>query len=161
VSSLYDIEVTRLDGVSLTLRQFAGRVCLIVNVASRCGFTQQYAELQQLYEDYYSQGLEILAFPCNQFAQQEPGDVDVIERVCRMDWGLTFPVFQKIRVNGKDAHPLYRHLKQHAKGFLGCSRIAWNFTKFIVDRQGRVCRRFAPMTSPEKMTSVIEACLSQ
>ncbi|HAG61505.1 MAG: glutathione peroxidase [Legionellales bacterium] len=161
MSSLYDIDVTRLDGESLSMRQFAGRVLLIVNVASRCGFTKQYSELQRLYDTYQSQGLDILAFPCNQFAQQEPGGVEEIELVCRINWGVTFPVFQKIRVNGKYAHPLYCYLKHHAKGFLGCSRISWNFTKFIVDRQGGVYRRFSPMTSPEKMIPTIEACLSQ
>ncbi len=101
MSSLYDIDVTRLDGESLSMRQFAGRVLLIVNVASRCGFTKQYSELQRLYDTYQSQGLDILAFPCNQFAQQEPGGVEEIELVCRINWGVTFPVFQKIRVNGK------------------------------------------------------------
>ena len=161
MSSLYDIDVTRLDGESLSMREFTGRVLLIVNVASRCGFTKQYDELQRLYDTYQSQGLEILAFPCNQFAQQEPGGVEEIERACRIHWGVTFPVFQKIRVNGKGTHPLYCYLKQHAKGFLGCPRISWNITKFIVVRRGRVCRRFSPMTLPEKMIPSIEACLSQ
>jgi len=161
VSSLYDIHLTRLDGESFSMRQFSGRVLLIVNVASRCGFTKQYSELQRLYDTYQSQGLEILAFPCNQFAQQEPGGVEEIERVCRVNWGVTFPVFEKISVNGKDTHPLYRYLKRHAKGFLGCPRISWNFTKFIVDRQGGVCHRFSPKTSPKKMIPSIEACLSQ
>lgn len=159
MSSLYDIDVTRLDGESLSMRQFAGRVLLIVNVASRCGFTKQYSELQRLYDTYQSQGLEILAFPCNQFAQQEPGGVEEIEQVCRINWGVTFPVFEKIRVNGKDTHPLYRYLKRHAKGFLGCPRISWNFTKFIIDRQGMVCRRFAPMTSPDTIEPVIKTYL--
>ncbi|MBV54024.1 MAG: glutathione peroxidase [Coxiellaceae bacterium] len=159
MSLLYDFEVTRLDGKSVSLSEFSDRVLLIVNVASRCGFTKQYAELQQLYDNYQSQGLEILAFPCNQFAGQEPGDIEEIETVCRINWGLTFPVFQKILVNGKNAHPLYRYLKRQGKGFLGSPRISWNFTKFIVDRQGKVCRRFAPMTTPNKLESTLKKYL--
>ena len=158
---LYDIEIRRLNGEPCTLREFAGSVLLIVNVASRCGFTKQYADLELLYQQYHQQGLEILAFTCNQFAQQEPGDASAIEAVCRLDWGVTFPIFEKIAVNGKDAHPLYRLLKSQARGLLGAQRIQWNFTKFLVDRHGRVKLRFAPKTTPQAIEPEIKICLEQ
>jgi glutathione peroxidase len=156
--SIYDIRVTNAAGEEKSLEDYRGKVLLIVNVASKCGFTPQYKGLQDLYEKFKDQGLEILGFPCNQFLGQEPGSNEEIQDFCQVNYGVSFPVFSKIDVNGSDAHPLYKHLTKEASGILG-GAIKWNFTKFLVDRDGKVVKRFAPNTEPEKMTDKIEELL--
>jgi len=143
---LYDFSVRRIDGESVSLAAFGGRVLLIVNVASRCGFTRQYKDLEALYRRWQNRGLEILAFPCNQFARQEPGSDAEIRAFCTDTYPITFPLFAKIEVNGANAAPLYRYLRQQAPGLLGRT-IRWNFTKFLVSRRGEVIRRYAPVRS--------------
>ncbi len=157
--SLYDIPVTTLEGEVTSLRGFEGRVLLIVNVASQCGFTPQYDALEKLYRDLHDEGLSVLGFPCNQFGAQEPGDAAEIRAFCGTRHQVTFPLFAKIDVNGADAHPLYRYLKTHAPGILGTEAIKWNFTKFLVDRGGHVVARFAPRTKPEELEAPIRALL--
>ncbi len=147
---LYDFTVLRGDGTPQRLADYRGRVLLIVNTASKCGFTPQYKALQDLYARLRESGLEILAFPCDQFAHQEPGTDLEILLFCHSNFGVTFPVFRKIEVNGRNAHPLYLYLKERKPGFLGKS-IKWNFTKFLVDRRGEVVKRFAPRTHPERI----------
>lgn len=158
--SLYDFSVQRLDGRPETLEPYRGKVLLIVNTASACGFTPQYAGLQKLYDHYAPQGLEILGFPCNQFGGQEPGDAEQIGAFCQKNYGVTFPLFAKLDVNGEQAHPLFRYLKSVAPGALGTEFIKWNFTKFLVNRQGQVVERFAPSTSPEALAGQIETLLA-
>ncbi|HET7369540.1 MAG TPA: glutathione peroxidase [Gammaproteobacteria bacterium] len=148
--SLFDIEVTTIDGEQETLARYRGKILLIVNVASRCGFTPQYAGLESLYRRYRDEGLVVLGFPCNQFAHQEPGDETAIQQFCSTTYDVTFPLFAKVDVNGPNTHPLYRHLKSQQRGLLG-SRIKWNFTKFLVDREGRVRKRYAPTVKPERI----------
>lgn len=155
----YDFEANSLAGQPVALRQFAGQVMLIVNTASECGFTPQYAGLQSLYTKYRERGLVVLGFPCNQFGEQEPGSADQIGSFCERHYGVSFPMFQKVDVNGDGAHPLYRWLKDTAPGLLGTQRIKWNFTKFLVDRQGNVVKRYAPVTKPEQLAKEIEALL--
>ena len=150
-TSIFDISVTTLDGKSTTLEPWRGRVLLIVNVASACGFTPQYAGLETLYRKYAESGLVVLGFPCNQFAKQEPGTAREIAEFCSTRFDVTFPMFAKVEVNGPNAHPLYRYLKEHAKGVLGTESIKWNFTKFVVDRSGSVVARHAPSTAPERL----------
>ncbi|WP_206832397.1 glutathione peroxidase [Alicyclobacillus fructus] len=157
--TIYDFEVEKADGTTTSLRDYEGKVLLIVNTASKCGFTPQYEGLQKLYEVYRDRGFEILAFPCNQFGNQEPGSNEEIQQFCQMTYRVTFPVFAKVDVNGPNAHPLFEYLKQQAKGALGSEAIKWNFTKFLVDRDGRVVKRFAPQTAPESIREDIEACL--
>jgi glutathione peroxidase len=160
-SALYDLTATLLDGQPLAMSSFEGRVLLIVNTASKCGFTPQYAALQQLYRDYNSRGLDVLAFPSNQFAQQEPGASAEIAQFCQINYGITFPVFAKVDVNGANAHPLFRLLTGARRGFFGTRRIKWNFTKFLVDRRGNVVGRYAPSTGPLKLRDMIELVLNQ
>ncbi|HUB30353.1 MAG TPA: glutathione peroxidase [Terracidiphilus sp.] len=157
---IYAFSSPLLDGRSASLSQFAGRVLLIVNTASQCGFTPQYAALEQLYRTYKDRGLTVLAFPCNQFGRQEPGTPDEIGAFCRKNYGVSFPIFARIDVNGPHSHPLYQFLKNARRGFLGMSRISWNFTKFLVDRQGHVVRRYAPASDPARITPAIEALLA-
>ncbi len=157
--SLYDFTASRLDGSDSSLRDYEGRVLLIVNTASKCGFTPQYKGLEALYRDYAPRGFSVLGFPCNQFGEQEPGDSDEIGQFCEVNYGVTFPLFAKIDVNGEAAHPLYQWLKTEAPGVLGSERIKWNFTKFLIDRDGRVVGRFAPTTKPEELKSHIERLL--
>jgi glutathione peroxidase len=159
--AIYDITADLLDGTPLPLSHFAGKVLLIVNTASRCGFTPQYAALEQLYHDLNSRGLEILAFPSNQFGNQEPGSPDEIALFCQVNYGVSFPVFAKVDVNGANAHPLFRLLTQARRGVLGTRRIKWNFTKFLVDREGNIVARFAPSTEPDKLRSFIELLLAK
>jgi glutathione peroxidase len=159
MSSLHEISVRRLDGTAGTLAEFRGKVLLIVNVASRCGFTPQYAGLEALHRKYRDRGFEVLGFPCNQFGAQEPGSEAEIGAFCSSTYDVTFPVFGKIEVNGGDAHPLYQHLKNAKPGILGTEAIKWNFTKFLVDRQGEVVARYAPKDSPESLDSAIAALL--
>ena len=142
--ALPDIALTRLNGQTENLRDYAGKVLLVVNVASACGFTPQYKELQALYEEVKDAGLEILGFPCNQFGGQEPGSAEDIAKFCESRFGVTFPLFAKTDVNGPHAHPLYQHLKSAAPGILGTEAIKWNFTKFLINREGNVVERYAP-----------------
>jgi glutathione peroxidase len=158
-TSIYDIPVTALDGTATTLAPYRGKVMLVVNVASKCGFTPQYAGLEELYRTYKDRGLVVLGFPCNQFMGQEPGDGAEIQSFCSLKYNVTFPMFAKVDVNGRNAHPLYKHLKDAARGFLWSRAIKWNFTKFLVDREGNVVRRFATMTKPHKLASAIEKLL--
>jgi glutathione peroxidase len=159
LSSIYDFSVNRLDGTPVTLRDFAGKVLLVVNTASKCGFTPQYEGLEALHREYGERGLVVLGFPCNQFGAQEPGTAEQIGEFCRKNYGVSFPMFEKIEVNGAGAHPLYRWLKSNAKGVLGSEAIKWNFTKVLIDRDGRVVERFAPTTKPEDLKPHIEALL--
>ena len=148
-----------LDGRTARLSEFGDRVLLIVNTASECGFTPQYAGLQALHDAYADRGFAVLGFPCNQFGAQEPGGSDAIGSFCERNYGVTFPMFAKVEVNGPDAHPLWRHLKQAAPGLMGSKAIKWNFTKFLVDRDGRVLARYAPVTTPAEIRPAIEALL--
>ncbi len=154
--SLYDIEVATIDGRRETLAAFRGQVLLVVNVASQCGFTPQYAGLEALYLKFKDRGFSVLGFPCDQFGHQEPGSDAEIKDFCSTKFSVTFPLFAKIEVNGQGAHPLYKFLKGEKKGILGTEAIKWNFTKFLIDRQGNVVRRFAPTSTPEKIASDVE-----
>ena len=158
-TSIYDIPVTTIDGEATTLAPYRGQVLLIVNVASRCGFTGQYAGLEELYRFYKERGLVVLGFPCNQFLSQEPDNEKEIKKFCSLKFDVSFPMFAKVDVNGKNEHPLYTHLKDAARGFLGTRAIKWNFTKFLVDRAGNVVRRYATMTQPQKLGRDIEKLL--
>jgi glutathione peroxidase len=157
--SLYEIPVTTLDRQQKSLADFRGQVLLIVNVASQCGFTPQYEGLEALYRKYQGRGFSVLGFPCDQFGHQEPGDEAEIRTFCSTKYDVTFPMFAKIEVNGEIAHPLYKFLKSEKAGLLGTEGIKWNFTKFLVDRQGNVVDRYAPTTKPESLTSDIEKLL--
>lgn len=158
MTSIYDFQVKNARGNEQPLADFQGKVLLVVNTASKCGFTPQYAELQELYNTWHAKGLEILAFPCDQFGHQEPGSDEEIQQFCQLNYGLTFPVFAKIEVNGENAHPLYHFLRSQQKGLLG-DNIKWNFTKFLVDRNGQVVDRFAPNVSPTSLAPDIEKLL--
>ncbi len=155
--SIYDIEVETLEGKHTSLRDYEGKVMLVVNTASKCGFTPQFAGLEALHEKYADRGLAVLGFPCNQFGNQEPGGEEEIGAFCEKNYGVRFPMHAKIDVNGPNAHPLFQHLRSAKKGLLGSSRIKWNFTKFLVDRHGNVVQRFAPTTTPDKLEQRIEA----
>ena len=157
MTDLYDIPVRTIDGVDTTLAPYRGKPLLIVNVASRCGFTPQYTGLEALYRKYKDQGFVVLGFPCNQFGSQEPGDENEILQFCDAQYSVTFPLFAKIDVNGPSAHPLYRYLKSQRKGLLGRETIAWNFTKFLVGRNGEVLRRYSPRRTPEKIEKDVAA----
>ena len=159
MTDLTAILITAADGSETDLSPFAGKVLLIVNTASKCGFTPQYAGLEALYRKYEDRGFAVLAFPCNQFGAQEPGDAEGIASFCSLTYDVTFPVFAKVDVNGADAAPLFRHLKSAAKGVLGSEAIKWNFTKFLVDRDGNVVERYAPTTTPEAIEQDIERLL--
>jgi glutathione peroxidase len=158
MTGIYDFSAKALGGDEISLKQFEGRVLLIVNTASACGFTPQYKGLEALYKELAPRGFAVLGFPCNQFGGQEPGDAKQIEQFCSTNYAITFPMFAKIDVNGSNAHPLYKYLKKQKLGLLGPS-IAWNFTKFLVDRSGRVVARHAPTATPEGMAREIEALL--
>jgi len=159
MSELYEIPVRTLDGQATTLAPFKGQVLLIVNTASRCGFTPQYEGLEALHREYGSRGLTVLGFPCNQFGEQEPGDADEIANFCSTSYGVSFPMFEKVDVNGPNAHPLYRLLKGEATGVLGSESIKWNFTKFLVSRTGEVVSRRAPSDTPASLRGEIEGLL--
>lgn len=159
MSTVYDFSANSLDGKPVSLRDFAGKVVLVVNTASKCGFTPQYEGLEALYKQYRERGLTVLGFPCNQFGAQEPGTAEEIGSFCEKNYGVSFPLFEKIDVNGAAAHPLYRWLKSNAKGLLGSEAIKWNFTKFLIDRNGQVIERFAPTTKPEDLQANVEALL--
>lgn len=158
-ASIYGFSAQRLDGNPQSLGDYAGKVMLIVNTASHCGFTPQYKGLEELYQRYRERGLVVLGFPCNQFGAQEPGSEAEIGSFCEKNYGVSFPMFAKIDVNGDDAHPLYRYLKQQARGLLGSEAIKWNFTKFLVDRDGAVIERYAPATAPAALADDIEKLL--
>jgi glutathione peroxidase len=159
MSTVYDFSANSLDGKPVALREFDGKVLLVVNTASECGFTPQYEGLEALYQKYRDRGLAVLGFPCNQFGAQEPGTAEEIGSFCQKNYGVSFPMFEKIDVNGAEAHPLYRWLKSSAKGLLGSEAIKWNFTKFLIDRNGKVVDRFAPTTKPEDLKANVEALL--
>lgn len=157
MTELYDIAVMTIDGEAITLKRYQGKVLLIVNVASRCGFTPQYAGLEALYRQYKDKGFVVLGFPCNQFGSQEPGSEADIRQFCDAHFAVTFPLFAKIDVNGHNTHPLYRFLKSAKRGLLGRRKIAWNFTKFLVDREGSVRRRYGPLRKPEQIEKDVSA----
>jgi len=157
--TLSDFNATTLDGREQDLADYLGKVVLVVNTASQCGLTPQFSGLESLYEKYVDQGLVILGFPCNQFAGQEPGTAEEIGEFCQRNYGVSFPMFDKIEVNGDDAHPLYQWLKTEKGGMLG-DAIKWNFTKFLVGRDGQVIKRYAPTTEPEKLAGDIEDALA-
>jgi len=158
MSGVYDFSAKSLSGEEVPLKHFEGKVLLIVNTASKCGFTPQYQGLEALYREFSPRGFSVLGFPCNQFGGQEPGDAKQIADFCEIKFDVTFPMFSKIDVNGFDAHPLYNYLKKERSGLLGPS-IKWNFTKFLVDRAGRVVARHAPTTAPDGLKKEIEALL--
>lgn len=159
MTTVYDFSGLNIKGEEVPLDQFKGKVMLIVNTASKCGFTPQYKGLEELYKNYKEKGLEILGFPCNQFGKQEPGNEEQITEFCELNFGVTFPLFKKIDVNGPDAHPLYKFLKNEAPGLLGSEAIKWNFTKFLVDQNGKVVKRFAPTDTPEKIEKHVRKLL--
>ena len=146
--SIYDFKANLNDGTEIALNEYKGKVLLIVNTASACGFTPQYEELQDLYHRFKNDGFEVLAFPCNQFGKQERGDNSQIKEFCDLKFNIKFPLFEKIEVNGDNAHPLYQHMKTAQPGILGTEKIKWNFTKFLIDREGNVVERFAPKDKP-------------
>jgi glutathione peroxidase len=160
MSTLADFSAVDIDGQPRSLAEYAGKLALIVNVASRCGFTPQYAGLEQLWRDYRDRGLVVLGFPCDQFGHQEPGDEAQIRQFCSTTYDVTFPMFAKIDVNGADTHPLYRWLKAEQPGVLGTQAIKWNFTKFLVGRDGRVLERYAPTDAPASIGEDIAAQLA-
>jgi glutathione peroxidase len=159
MTTAYDFSATDLNGQPQALSQYQGKVLLIVNVASKCGFTPQYAGLEKLWRDYRDRGLVVMGFPCDQFGHQEPGDATEIRNFCSLTYGVDFPMFAKIEVNGAGAHPLWQWLKDEKGGLLGIDAIKWNFTKFLVGRDGRVLKRYAPTDKPESLARDIEAAL--
>lgn len=158
--TLYDFTARQIDGQDIALSQFRGRVLLIVNTASQCGFTPQFGGLQALHDSYAAQGLSVLGFPCNQFGAQDPGADSAIASFCQRNYGVGFPMMAKIDVNGPSAHPLYQWLKAQAPGLLGSKAVKWNFTKFLVDRDGQVIQRYAPLHKPASLAGDIEAALA-
>ena len=160
MSTLHDIEVTTIDGKAKKLSAWAGKVLLVVNVASKCGFTPQYAGLEALWRKLGKKGLVVLGFPCDQFGHQEPGNEEEIRSFCSLKYDVTFPMFAKVEVNGENAHPLYKLLKKAAPGLLGTEAIKWNFTKFLVDREGKVVARYAPTDTPESLEKDVDKLLS-
>jgi len=158
MTTFYQLTATRLHGEPVSMADYAGKLVLVVNTASKCGFTPQYAGLEKLYKKYGAQGLVVLGFPCNQFGKQEPGGADDIAQTCHINYGVSFPMFEKVDVNGAAAHPLFRYLKDALPGLPG-KRIKWNFTKFLIGRDGKPLKRFAPFTTPQKMEAAIVAAL--
>ena len=159
MANVYDFTVNDIHGTPVKLDRYKDKVMLVVNVASKCGFTPQYQGLEALYQKYHGKGLEILGFPCNQFGEQEPGSEAEIEQFCELNYGVTFPMFSKIDVNGDKAAPLYKYLKKEKPGLMGSEAIKWNFTKFLVDRNGKVLERYAPNTEPAAIAGDIEKLL--
>jgi glutathione peroxidase len=157
--TVYDFDAKSIDGHDVSLGQFRGQVLLIVNVASQCGFTPQYGGLETLYSKYKDRGLTVLGFPCNQFGSQEPGSENEIKTFCETQFGVNFPLFSKIDVNGPKAHPLFQFLTKEKRGLLGTESIKWNFTKFLIDRQGHPVKRYAPQDKPENLAEDIEKAL--
>jgi glutathione peroxidase len=159
--SIYEYSAKTIDGEERSLAQYRGHPLLIVNVASKCGYTPQYAGLEALYRKYHERGFEVLGFPCDQFGHQEPGDEVEIKSFCSLTYGVSFPLFAKIKVNGSDAHPLYRYLKESRPGLLGLEAIKWNFTKFLISNAGEPLQRYAPADKPESLEADVEAALRQ
>jgi glutathione peroxidase len=159
--STYDYKAEDISGTAIDLTQYKGKVLLIVNTASECGFTPQYKGLEKVYEQFKDKGAVVLGFPCNQFGGQEPGGEAEIGAFCEKNFGVTFPLFKKVDVNGSDAHPLFQHLKKAAPGLLGTEAIKWNFTKFLVKKDGTVYKRYAPSTKPEELVGDIEKLLAE
>ena len=159
MTTVYDFSAQTLDGAKRALSKYRGKVLLVVNTASQCGLTPQYAGLEDLYRKYHERGLEILGFPCNQFGSQEPGTEGEIAKFCETQFGVSFTMFAKVDVNGDEAHPLFKWLRKEAPGLLGSEAIKWNFTKFLVDREGHVVERFAPTTVPADLEPAIEKLL--
>ncbi len=160
MNTVYDFQARRIDGTNVPLEHYRGQVLLIVNTASACGFTPQFAGLEQLHQTYGPRGLAVLGFPCNQFGSQDPGSNEEIAGFCQLNYGVSFPMMAKIDVNGAKAEPLYQWLTKEAPGLLGSKAIKWNFTKFLVGRDGRVIKRYAPQDKPEKLARDIEAALA-
>ncbi|MGE0349195.1 glutathione peroxidase [Hydrogenophaga sp.] len=160
MSSIYDFEAQSIDGKPVPLSQYKGKPLLIVNTASACGFTPQFGGLEKLHQAYGARGLVVLGFPCNQFGSQDPGSNDEIASFCQLNYGVSFPMMEKIDVNGAQAHPLYQWLTAEAPGLLGSKAIKWNFTKFLVGKDGRVIKRYAPQDAPEKLAKDVEAALA-
>ncbi len=158
--TVYDFEAEQMGGKAVALNQFQGKAMLIVNTASACGFTPQFAGLEELHKTYGPQGLVVLGFPCNQFGAQDRGSNEEIASFCQLNYGVGFPMMSKIQVNGPQAHPLYQWLVREARGFLGTKSIKWNFTKFLIGRDGRVLKRYAPYTEPRRLRRDIEAALA-
>ncbi|HEY2397211.1 MAG TPA: glutathione peroxidase [Rudaea sp.] len=159
MTTIYDFSAQTIDGDEQKLADYKGKTMLIVNVASKCGFTPQYKGLEDLYEKFRDQGLVVLGFPCDQFGHQEPGDEEEIKNFCSLNYDVQFPLFAKIEVNGANTHPLYQYLKSEAKGLLGSEAIKWNFTKFLIDKDGNVVRRFAPTDTPKGIEKDVAAAL--
>lgn len=159
--NIYDFNAMTIEGKPVPLSDYKGKVLLIVNTASKCGFTPQFAGLEALYQKHKDKGLEILGFPCNQFGNQDPGSNEEIKRFCELNYGVTFPVFEKVEVNGDNAHPLFKFLKKQARGFIGTEAIKWNFTKFLVDRNGKVIDRYAPADAPDKFAKDVAELLER
>lgn len=156
MSQIYQFQVRDINGQETTLEKYKGKTLLIVNVASKCGFTPQYEGLESIYQEYKDKGLEILGFPCNQFGAQEPGDEEEIKKFCGLTYNVSFPMFSKVDVNGSDAHPLYEFLKKEAPGLMGSKAVKWNFTKFLVGPEGNVIKRYAPTDKPESIAKDLE-----
>lgn len=161
MNDIYSFQADNLSGAPVDLAQYRGKVLLIVNTASKCGFTPQYKGLEAVYQQFRDKGVEVLGFPCNQFGKQEPGSSDEIGAFCEKNYGVTFPLFAKIDVNGDDAHPLFKHLKSEAPGLMGTEAIKWNFTKFLVKKDGSVYKRYAPQTEPKELMRDIEKLLAE
>ena len=159
MSSVYEFSAKTIDGADQKIDAYKGKAMLIVNVASKCGFTPQYKGLEELYEKFRDQGLVVLGFPCDQFGHQEPGDEAEIKNFCSLTYDVKFPMFAKVDVNGANAHPLYKYLKKEAKGLLGTEGIKWNFTKFLIDKSGKVVKRYAPTDTPAGMEKDVGALL--
>ena len=160
MTTIYQLEADLLDGTEKFLSDYEGKVLLIVNTASKCGFTPQFSGLERLYQQYHAQGFEVLGFPCNQFGGQDPANNNEIGAFCQKNYGVNFPMFAKVDVKGPEAHPVFRFLTREAKGVLGSQSIKWNFTKFLVGKDGKVLARFAPTTKPEALGTEIETALS-
>lgn len=159
-TNFYELSAKSLQGKQIEMNSYEGKIVIVVNTASKCGFTPQYEALENLYKKYKDQGLVILGFPCNQFGKQEPGDAKSISEGCLINYGVSFPMFEKIDVNGANTHPIFQYLKHNGKGIFGNS-IKWNFTKFVIDKKGKVVKRYAPITSPYKMEDEIIKLLNQ
>ncbi|MCM3673144.1 MULTISPECIES: glutathione peroxidase [Peribacillus] len=157
--SIYEFEVNKINGETISLEEYRGKVMIIVNTASKCGFSPQYDDLQSLYVQYKEDGVVVLGFPCNQFLNQEPGDDLEIDSYCKLNHGVTFPMFAKVNVNGKEAHPLFSYLTENAPGVMGSKSIKWNFTKFLIDRDGNIVSRYAPKTKPLEMEDDLKKLL--
>jgi len=160
MTGIYTFEAVDIKGTNVKLDNYRGQVLLVVNTASKCGFTPQFAGLEKLYEKFRERGFAVLGFPCNQFGHQDPGNNGEIAEFCQMNYGVSFPMFAKIDVNGPETHPLFQHLKTSAPGLLGSEKIKWNFTKFLIDREGKVIARFAPLTKPEAIEQAVQSALA-